>query len=283
MSFFVETNGIRLHYLDHPGDGPTLLLVPGLTANCHVFDGLVAAGLGQSLRVLVPDMRGRGSSDKPEAGYTMADHAADMAGMIRAMGLSKVIMGGHSFGGLLSIVMAANYPELVERIVIIDAAIAMASEQTRLQIKPSLDRLERSYPSFAAYLDQIKQAPYYRGWQWDPLVESYYRHDVAPAEDGTLRPRSQPAHIAAAMDGVIAEPWHTHMSTIDKPALLLNAPGPYGPPGAAPIVSEAQARETADRLVNCRYVQVHGNHQTMLYGEGAAEIVTAIHSFVQLP
>ena len=62
MSFFVETNGIRLHYLDHPGDGPTLLLVPGLTANCHVFDGLVAAGLGQSLRVLVPDMRGRGSA-----------------------------------------------------------------------------------------------------------------------------------------------------------------------------------------------------------------------------
>jgi pimeloyl-ACP methyl ester carboxylesterase len=153
MSFFIETNGIRLHYLDHASDGPPLLLVPGLTANSHAFDGLVAAGLSERLRVLVPDMRGRGSSDKPDSGYTMADHAADLVGMIHGLGLRRVIVGGHSFGGLLSLVMAARHPELVERIVIIDAAIAMASEQTRAQIKPSLDRLERSYPSFEAYLE----------------------------------------------------------------------------------------------------------------------------------
>ena len=42
---YVETNGIRLHYLDHGGDGPVLVLAPGLTANAHSFDGLVHAGL----------------------------------------------------------------------------------------------------------------------------------------------------------------------------------------------------------------------------------------------
>ena len=42
---YVETNGIRLHYLEHSGPGPTLVLAPGLTANAHSFDGLIAAGL----------------------------------------------------------------------------------------------------------------------------------------------------------------------------------------------------------------------------------------------
>lgn len=39
MNRFVQTNNIQLHYLDYPGDGPTLALMPGLTANAHEFDG----------------------------------------------------------------------------------------------------------------------------------------------------------------------------------------------------------------------------------------------------
>ncbi len=65
MDQFVSTNGIRLHYLDHPGEGPPLVLMPGLTANAHSFDGLINSGLSPSLRVLALDMRGRGLNDKP--------------------------------------------------------------------------------------------------------------------------------------------------------------------------------------------------------------------------
>ena len=48
---FAATNEIRLHYLDHGGDGPVLVLAPGLTANAHSFDGLMRAGLGRAARV----------------------------------------------------------------------------------------------------------------------------------------------------------------------------------------------------------------------------------------
>ena len=45
MGHFVHTNGIQLHFLDHPGGDSTLVLMPGLTANANSFDGLIKAGL----------------------------------------------------------------------------------------------------------------------------------------------------------------------------------------------------------------------------------------------
>ena len=84
MDRFIRTNGIQLHYLEHPGDGPSTVLLPGLTANAHAFDGLVQAGLSPRFHTLALDLRGRGLSDAPEYGYTMADHAADVLGLLDA-------------------------------------------------------------------------------------------------------------------------------------------------------------------------------------------------------
>lgn len=278
MSPFVATNGIQLHYAETPGGPPDLVLVHGLTANCRAFD-VVVGHLAPRLRVVAPDMRGRGASDKPAAGYTMADHAADVLGLLDILGLERVIMGGHSFGGLLSLYMAANHAERVARVVLIDAAISAASQRTRELIAPALARLERSYPSFEAYLELLRQAPYYDGWPWDPAVERYYQADVLMAPDGSVRPRSQPAHIAAAADGVIAEPWRAHLARIACPVLMVHASGPYGPPGAPPIVSAAQAAETLALVPDSAYVHVPGNHMTMLYGAGARATAEAILTF----
>lgn len=279
MSRFVQTNGIRLHIADTPGGSPPLVLVHGLTANCRAFD-VVVGHLAPRLRVLAPDMRGRGASDKPDAGYTMGDHAADVIGLLDTLGLDRIVMGGHSFGGLLSLYMAANYADRVERVVVIDAAISAASERTRELIRPALARLEQSYPSFEAYLDLLRRAPYYHGWEWDPAVEQYYRADVLTAPDGSVRPCSHPHHIAAAADGVIAEPWREHLSRVERPVLMLHATGPYGPPGAPPILSAEQAAETRALLPHCDYAHIPGNHMTMLYGEGARAIAGAILAFL---
>lgn len=280
MSYFVQANGIQLHYADTPGGSPPLVLVHGLTANCRCFD-VVAARLAPRLRVIAPDMRGRGASDKPSTGYTMADHAADVLGLLDALGLNQVVMGGHSFGGLLSLYMAANYAERVAKVVVIDAAISAASERTRELIRPALARLERDYPSFEAYLDLLRQAPYYHGWTWDPAVEAYYQADVEATVDGSVRPRARPEQIAATADGVITEPWRDHLARVDRPVLMLHATGPYGPPGAPPIVSLEQADETRALLHHCDYVHVLGNHMTMLYGQSAEVIAEAILAFAR--
>ena len=59
IDHFIDTNGIRLHYVEHPGDGPTVLLFPGLNANAVFFQGLVREGLSPALRALAFDLRGR--------------------------------------------------------------------------------------------------------------------------------------------------------------------------------------------------------------------------------
>ncbi len=280
MSHYVATNGITLHYEEHAGGPPALVLIHGLTANCRCFD-VLAGQLAPQLRMLAPDMRGRGLSDGPASGYTMADHAADLLGMLDALGLERVALGGHSFGGLLSLYCAALFPKQVKRVVVIDAAISAASERTRELIRPALARLEQAYPSFEAYLELIKAAPYYQGWPWDTAVESYYRADVAPEPGGGVRPRARPAQIAAVADGVIAEPWRDHLAHVRCPVLMLHASGPYGPPGAPPIVSKEQAEETLALLPGAQYVHIPGNHQTMLYGAGALALAEAIRPFVE--
>jgi pimeloyl-ACP methyl ester carboxylesterase len=279
MDSFIATNNIQLHYLDHPGAGPTLVLAPGITANAHAFDAVVQQ-LDGRVRVLALDLRGRGLSSAPPTGYTMADHAADVLGLLDALGLEQVVIGGHSFGGFLSFYLAANTPERIERLVVLDAAIGVAVPRTRELIQPSLNRLGQTYASFDDYLALIKAAPYVQGWAWDPAIESYYRADVLTAADGSVRARAQPEHIGAAMDGVIAEPWHDHLARITQPVLLVNAPGSYGPPGAPPIVSAEQTAETVALLPDCRSIEVPGNHQTMLYGAGATAIAEAICAFV---
>lgn len=279
MDHFAKTNNIQLHYLEHPGGVPPIVLLPGLTANAHVFDGLIEAGLSPRFCVLALDLRGRGLSDAPATGYTMANHAADVIGLLDALDLPQVVLVGHSFGGMLSLYIAAHYPERVAHIVVMDAGIALAYPQTRDQIKPSLDRLGRVFLCWEDYLEMIKDAPYLDGW-WEPTIESYFQADIRINSDNSVQTRSRPDTIAAAMEGILAEPWTSHLASVRHRVVLINAIGPYGPPGAPPILSAEAAQETVTLLNHGRYVLVSGNHITMLYGEGAKQIVEVITSFV---
>lgn len=278
MDKYIQTNGIQLHALDYPGEEPTLVYLPGLTANAHLFSGVAQAGLTPRFRILGLDLRGRGSSDKPESGYTMADHAADLIGVLDAEGIAKATLVGHSFGGLLSMYMAATHPDRVERIVIIDAAKSAASQEVAEMIRPSLARLGVVLPSVDVYLAAVKQMPYLDGW--DDSLEAYFRADMHVNEDGTARANASATAIGAAIDGVLAEDWDAIINRITCPAILINATEPYGPPGSPPVVSEADARKTAVQLANCQYVHVPGNHITMVFGENAKNVADAILNFI---
>ena len=280
MSSFAEVNNIKLHYIDYAGREPAIVLLPGLTANARSFDGLVQAGLNQHYRVLALDLRGRGLSDKPATGYRMADHAADFVGLLDSLGIRQAVVCGHSFGGLLSIYLAAQYPERVRKLVVLDASTELINKTARDLIKPSLARLGKKMPSWEAYLETMKKATFFYEW-WDPLIENYFRADVEINEDGTAQARSRPENIAEAIDRAEQENWSEHTARIHQPALLLHARGAYGPPGTPPIVPLKHAEATRQALADCRYVEIPGNHMTMLFGEGARRIVQAITEFIE--
>lgn len=276
MGNFTQTNGISLHYLDHPGDEPTLIVLHGLTANAHFFDGLAASSLPN--RLLAVDLRGRGQSDKPEAGYSMADHAADILGLMDNLGLAQAILVGHSFGGLLACYLAARHPQRVAKCIIMDSGYLHPN--VKELIKPSLARLGQRSASWEAYRDAIKNAAYWQGF-WDTAVENYYRADVQSNDDGSVQARSHPANIAEAIDNALAEPWPAIFAEVHQPTIMLHAPGPFGAPGSMPVVPPAEAEATVNALPNCRYKAVPGNHMTMLFGDNVAVLAKEISTFLK--
>jgi N-formylmaleamate deformylase len=115
----VEANGLSHRVWRWPGDGPPLLVVHGITNSARGWD-FVCRDLGTSFAVHAVDLRGHGESDKPERGYAAADYAADLAGLIEALALERPAVLGHSLGARASARLAADRPELVSRLVLVD-------------------------------------------------------------------------------------------------------------------------------------------------------------------
>lgn len=271
----IRTNNIHLHYIEYPAAGkPKLLLLHGITANAHAFDGLVKYGLNEHFHLFSPDLRGRGQSDKPAFGYSMEEHAQDILGLMDHLGIDKAFLCGHSFGGLLSAYLAANFPERVAALVLLDASNEMNPNAARMLI-PTFSRLGVLYPSYEVYIRMMKKAP--QNTFWDDAMDSYYRADVHTDRHGITQTNSNIANITAMAVGLTSMPWSTIFEHIHQPALLLNATGIYTMD--EPLLPARLARKGAKLMEDCEYAEVEGNHQTMLYGEGAKQIVVALHLF----
>lgn len=115
----VNANGARFHVAE-AGDGPLVLLLHGFPEFWwswrHQLTGLAAAGY----RVVAPDLRGYGASDKPPRGYDAYTLAADVAGMVRALGERDAFLVGHDWGGLLAWTVATVHPRVVNRLAVLD-------------------------------------------------------------------------------------------------------------------------------------------------------------------
>jgi N-formylmaleamate deformylase len=120
-SGFVSVNGIQLHYQRTGGEKPPILFLHGLTDNGLAWSGLVQ-GLEAEFDCILLDGRGHGLSDAPADGYDMGQLSRDTIAFLDALGLSKVGIIGHSIGGRLGALLAANYPERVQALVLEDPA-----------------------------------------------------------------------------------------------------------------------------------------------------------------
>lgn len=112
-------NGVRLHYYrTGHGDKPPLILVHGFSDNGLCWTP-TARDLEAEYDVIMPDMRGHGGSARAQPGEQL-DMAADLAGLIRALGLTRPIVVGHSMGAMITYQLGVRFPELTGALVLED-------------------------------------------------------------------------------------------------------------------------------------------------------------------
>lgn len=127
---YVETNGVRLHYVA-AGAGPLAILLHGFPEFWYSWRDSIAP-LAAVRRVVALDMRGYNFSDKPREGYDLPSLCADVRGVIEALGAREADIIGHDWGGVLAWVFAMREPIFTRRLIVINAPhLALALREIR--------------------------------------------------------------------------------------------------------------------------------------------------------
>ncbi|GAB2601006.1 hydrolase [Paractinoplanes abujensis] len=120
-SRFVDVKGLRLHVVTG-GEGPPLLLVGGWPQTWYAWREVMPA-LARRHTVVAVDSRGAGLSDKPDSGYDAGTLAADLVGLMAALGHDRFDVVGHDIGTWTSYALAADHPGRVGRLAVVEAVI----------------------------------------------------------------------------------------------------------------------------------------------------------------
>src|SRR4051812_45292273 len=115
----ISLHGNRVSYRTG-GDGPLLVLVHGITSSSASWEPVLPA-LAEHFTILAPDLLGHGQSDKPAGDYSLGSHACIVRDLMLALGHERGTIAGHSLGGGIAMQVAYQFPELVERLVLVSS------------------------------------------------------------------------------------------------------------------------------------------------------------------
>jgi pimeloyl-ACP methyl ester carboxylesterase len=125
-SEYLEAGGHRLHYFEaSPPDGSAgtpLLLVHGLGASGQEWAAMMPGLAAKGFHVYAPDLPGYGRSSRPDVDYSISFEEQTTVDFMRSVHLTRADIGGWSMGGWISMKLALDHPELVDRLVVYDSA-----------------------------------------------------------------------------------------------------------------------------------------------------------------
>jgi len=124
-SHFVEIDGATVHYQEFgEASNPTLLLIHGFTASAYVWNAVAPSLADEGFRVVAVDLLGFGYSEKPSwFDYTIGSQARMVSRFMDRLGIGRAGVVGSSYGGAVALTLALDYPERVEKLVLVDAVI----------------------------------------------------------------------------------------------------------------------------------------------------------------
>jgi pimeloyl-ACP methyl ester carboxylesterase len=185
-SDFVRLPDARIHYLEWPGAGATVVLLPGYSLTAHAFRE-IGQGLSARHRVIAITPRGYGESDAPDSSaYTIATLVSDLRAVLDSLHADRVFLAGHSISGVVVAHFAMRYPERVSRLIFLDAfpygkaegGYAVA-ELDPIPVPPFQG--DTTYEAVATWLARYSFTP------WRPALEADLRAKPLGAEGARRR------------------------------------------------------------------------------------------------
>ncbi|MET0844935.1 MAG: alpha/beta hydrolase [Pseudomonas sp.] len=117
----IAVEGAKIH-VRVGGKGPAVVMLHGFGDTGDMWAPL-AADLAKDHTIVVPDLRGLGLSSIPEKGYDKKTQAGDVRGVLAALGIENAVIIGHDIGTMVAFAYASRYPQLTDRLVVMDAPV----------------------------------------------------------------------------------------------------------------------------------------------------------------
>jgi lipase len=262
--------------------GPVVVASHGLTAT-HVCWQALADQLGDEVRLLAPDHRGRGGSNAIRGPWGMPAHAADLVALLDAFGLPRAdLLVGHSMGAFVAVVAAARYPQRFLRLLLIDGGLpsidklpsGMSTEQlVAAVVGPSLARLDMRFGSVEAYRDFWRQHPAFAD-AWSPYIERYADYDLVGTAPELRSGVSKDAILRDVETQLMSDLVPQALQRLSQPVRFLKAP--RGILNGEPLYSDAAIAQAAQTIRNLSHATIPDvNHFTISISATGARALAA--------
>jgi pimeloyl-ACP methyl ester carboxylesterase len=278
----VRAGEVELAYRLWPGKGSAIVALHGLTASHVNFVG-IAERLAGRRPLLAFDLRGRGQSDKPASGYGMRQHALDVAAAMRSLGLGRSVVLGHSMGAYIGAALAAEFPDLVAGLVMLDGGYLLdpppgfdSDQLLDTLLKPQVERLRSTFESRAAYLEFWRKLPTVPAADWGPWVEVYLHYDLG-GEPPYLRARvAEPAVREDFRSMAVKSEVKQRLLAVTCPVVVIRAQDGVAP-GQPPIIPNQVMAEIRECVPSVEEHIIPGTtHYTIALADPGASIVAGL-------
>ncbi|OLY94639.1 Pimeloyl-ACP methyl ester carboxylesterase [Cnuella takakiae] len=267
----------RMAYMDvQPAqpNGRSVLLLHGKNFNGYYWKEVIASLQGAGFRVVVPDQVGWGFSDKPNIHYSFHLLADNTRKLLDSLGIAKIIVVGHSMGGMLATRFALMFPERVEKLVY-ENPIGLEDYRSFVPYtaldKQFASELNASMESLRKY-----QQSYYP--QWQPQYDQYVQAQYAALQIPNFKEASWASALASQM--IYEQPVVYEFKNITAPTLLIIGQEDRTIVGKALLSKEVAAQHgNYPQLGKWLHKEIKGSKLVELKGIGHIPHIQALADF----
>ena len=227
QSGFVDSGGLRIHYLDWGGEGPPAVLLHPSSFCADIWRPAVEA-MAPRLRCIAMDLRGHGRSDPPVGAISWDELTSDLVCLLDQLDIRGALVAGHSQGGGISLLATALRLDRVKALALIEPNLIdrpgqQATDRTRRAVERA-GRRRAVWPDRDTIFQAYRQRPIFTHWR-DEALWAYIQGGFRDGPDGQVMLACPPEVEAAYYEAQMGRNVWEAVAELDLPTLLVAAEG----------------------------------------------------------